>query len=453
MRNRGAIYVRESTDKQDWKAQLEQCKTYCKNHGIEIYKIYKDIASGSNNNRKEFLRLQEDMEDEKFNKVVVWELSRATRDFMAYKVMIMRMAELGVELHSIQEGILTEGDIDSEFSNDIRALINSHERKRTAKRVKSRMEHIARSGRWTGGPPPHGYRLKDKVLVVNEDEADRVREIFNLYLRGEGIAALTRRFGFGDVKKIRRMLRNEVYIGKLKFRQQESKNGSVVRNKEYEVIEGNHEGVIEEDLFYGVQELMERKQKRRNPAGTYIFHRLKCFCGGSIYGKKDKRSKKGVYYQCMNSCGKKIIYQDVLLEKVLKELKGSIERFSCLEEVELNNKAQRRMYKKEARDLDRQEERLLEKYLDGKVPERLYDSQMERYTTRREEIKKELRRLERLEGNQKAREGNRKILLDYLEQIDSTKDMVTLEKVMGLIIDEIEFIDHFEFNLKVNFLD
>lgn len=71
MRNKGAIYVRESTEKQDWKAQVDQCKNYCKKHGIEIYKIYKDIASGSNNNRKEFLKLQEDMEDEKFNKVIV----------------------------------------------------------------------------------------------------------------------------------------------------------------------------------------------------------------------------------------------------------------------------------------------------------------------------------------------------------------------------------------------
>lgn len=453
MRNKGAIYVRESTEKQDWKAQLDQCKEYCKTHGIEIYKIYKDIASGSNNNRKEFLRLQEDMEDEKFNKVIVWELSRATRDFMAYKVMIMRMTELEIELHSIQEGILTEGDIDAEFSNDIRALINSHERKRTAKRVKSRMEHIARSGRWTGGSPPYGYRLVDKLLVVDEVEAFRVREIFNLYLRGEGIAALTGQFGFVDVKKIRRMLRNEVYIGKLKFRQQEVKNGGLTFNEEYEVIQGSHEAILEEELFYGVQELWKKTRRRKNPKGTYLFHRLKCFCGSPIYGRKDRRSKKGAYYHCVNSCGKKIIYQDVLLEKVLKELKGSIERFSCLEEVEINNKAQRRIYKKEIKSLDRQEEKLLEKYLDGKVPERLYDSQMEKYNIRREEIKKELLRLERLEGNQKAREGNRKILLDYLEQIDGTKDMVTLEKVMGLIIEEIEFTDHFEFDLKVNFLD
>ncbi|GLI58310.1 serine recombinase [Propionigenium maris DSM 9537] len=453
MRSRGAIYVRESTEKQDWKAQLEQCKAYCKNQDIEIYKIYKDIASGSNNNRKEFLRLQEDMEDEKFNKVVVWELSRATRDFMAYKVMIMRMTDLGVELHSIQEGILTEGDIDVEFSNDIRALINSHERKRTAKRVKSRMEHIARSGRWTGGAPPYGYKLEKKMLVVDEEEAAKVKEIFNLYLRGEGIAELTRRFGFVDVKKIRRMLRNEVYIGKLKFRQQEVKGGGLTVNEDYEVIEGLHEGIVEEDLFYGVQELLGKKTRRKNPKGTYLFHNIRCYCGSPIYGKKDKKSKKGPYYSCLNQCGNGILYQKDLLEDVLEELKESIERFSCLEEVEINTQSQKRMYQREIRNLENQEGKLLEKYLEGKVPDRLYDNQMERYSNRREEIKKELLRLGRLEGNQKAREGNRKILLEYLEQIDSTKEMVTLEKVLGLIIEEIEFINHFRFILKVNFLD
>lgn len=372
---------------------------------------------------------------------------------MAYKVMIMRMTDLGIELHSIQEGILTEGDIDAEFSNDIRALINSHERKRTAKRVKSRMEHIARSGRWTGGPPPYGYKLEDKMLVINNEEATKVQEIFNLYLRGEGIAELTRRFNFGDVKKIRRMLRNEAYIGKLKFRQQEVKGSGLTVNEEYEVIDGIHEGIIEEDLFYGVQELLGKKTRRKNPKGTYLFHNIRCYCGGPIYGKTDRKSKKGQYYSCFNQCGNGITYQEDLLKDVLEELKESIERFNCLEEVEIDTKSQKRMYQREIKILDNQEGKLLEKYLEGKVPDRLYDSQMEKYNSRREEIKKELLRLSRLEGNQKAREGNRKILLEYLEKIDSTKDMVTLEKVLGLIIDEIEFINHYRFILKVNFLD
>lgn len=452
MKTKGAIYVRESTDKQDWKAQLDQCKEYCKKNNIQVYKVYKDIASGAKNNRKEFLKLQEDMEDEKFQIVVVWELSRATRDFMAYKVMIMRMEELKVELHSIQEGILTEGDIDSEFSNDIRALINSHERKRTAKRIKSRMEHIARSGRWTGGPPPLGYRLEDKKLVIIENEALMVREIFNLYLKGESIGNLTRKFGFRDIKKIRRLLRNEIYIGKLKFRQQEVKNGKMARNEEYELIAGDHEAILPEDLFYAVQELLKANKRRKNPKGTYIFHNIRCYCGKSMYGAVLRHNNK-IVYECLDNCGNRIIPQDELLEDVILELKSNIKRFSCLDEVKTNFKSQKKLYQNELKKIEKQEEKLLEKYLEEKVPEKLYDTQMKKYDYKRNEIKNELIKIERIEGSHKAREGNRELLLNYLQQIDSAKDKVLLEKILSLIIDEIEFINPYRFILKVNFLD
>jgi DNA invertase Pin-like site-specific DNA recombinase len=452
VKNKGAIYVRESTDKQDWKAQLDQCKEYCRKHDIEIYKIYKDIASGAKNNRKEFLKLQEDMEDEKFQIVIVWELSRATRDFMAYKVMIMRMEELEVELHSLQEGILTEGDIDSEFSNDIRALINSHERKRTAKRVKSRMEHIARSGRWTGGPTPLGYKLENKKLVVDENEALMVREIFNLYLKGEGIGNLTKKFGFRDIKKIRRLLRNEIYIGKLKFRQQEVKNGKITQNEKYETIEGNHESILKEDLFYGVQELLKENKRRKNPEGTYLFHNIQCFCGGNIYGGLERKNNK-VIYCCPKKCGGKAISQEELLEDVISELKSNIKKFSCLEEVKISFQSQKKLYRNELIKIDKQEEKLLEKYLEEKVPEKLYDTQMKKYDFKRNEIKNELTKIEKLENSQKAREGNRELLLNYLKKIDTTNDNVTVEKILSLIIDEIEFINPYRFILKVNFLD
>ncbi len=451
MISKGAIYVRESTDKQDWKAQLDQCRSYCKNEEIKIFKVYKDISSGSNNNRKEFLKLQEDMEDLKFNKVIVWELSRATRDFMAYKVLLMRMEELEVELHSIQEGILTQGDIDNEFSNDIRALINSHERKRTAKRVKSRMEHIARSGRWTGGPPPYGYRLTNKHLIIYEIESLKVNEIFNFYLSGESVSSISKKFGFTDIKKVRRILRNEIYIGKLKFRQQEIKNGGIIFNKTYETIDGVHKPILNEDLFYSVQHLLEKKRRRKNPQGTYLFHRVKCYCGSSIYGTKGYKGK--IYYVCSDNCGNGIIHQSDLLKWVLDELKANIHRFNCLDTIEVHSQSQKRMYKRELLNLDKSEEKLLEKYLDEKVQERIYDNQMKKYDIRRSEIKKEIKRLEKIETNKKTQESNRNLLLKYLNKIDSTNDTVTLEKVLGLIIDEIIFHDHFKFDLKVNFLD
>ena len=70
--------------------------------------------------------------------------------FSTYKTTLMRMKELGKELYSLQEGTLTEDDLDKEFSTDIVALVNSHERKRVGRRVKIRREFATREREMDG---------------------------------------------------------------------------------------------------------------------------------------------------------------------------------------------------------------------------------------------------------------------------------------------------------------
>lgn len=146
MKKRAAIYIRESTNFQDPESQYGECLKYCKEHEFEVVKKYQDIASGKSNTRKGFLQMQQDMEDGLFDVVVLWELSRSTRDFLTYKMMIQRMFELNVDLYSLQEGKLTENDIDAEFSNDLRALLNSRERKVVGRRMKFRKRYTKSEG-------------------------------------------------------------------------------------------------------------------------------------------------------------------------------------------------------------------------------------------------------------------------------------------------------------------
>ena len=138
MNRKAAIYIRESTNFQDPESQLKECLIYCEKNNFQVVKTYQDIASGKNNNRKEFLQMLQDMEDDKFDVVVLWELSRSTRDFFIYKTTVVRMKELGKKLYSLQEGWLTEDNIDKELSTDMVALINGHERKRIGRRIKFR---------------------------------------------------------------------------------------------------------------------------------------------------------------------------------------------------------------------------------------------------------------------------------------------------------------------------
>lgn len=74
-----AIYCRVSTEEQNADKQEWICKDYCKSKGLEVYKVYKDVISGTKDQRPSFNKLLEDMRLRKFNCVMVTKLDRLGR--------------------------------------------------------------------------------------------------------------------------------------------------------------------------------------------------------------------------------------------------------------------------------------------------------------------------------------------------------------------------------------
>lgn len=74
-----AIYCRVSTEEQDADKQEDICKRYCEINTFEIFKVYKDVISGSTSSRPEFNILLDDMRKNKFNCVMVTKLDRLGR--------------------------------------------------------------------------------------------------------------------------------------------------------------------------------------------------------------------------------------------------------------------------------------------------------------------------------------------------------------------------------------
>jgi len=74
-----AIYCRVSTEEQDVNKQEDICKRHCEINNFEIYKIYKDVISGTKASRPSFNKLLEDMRSYKFNCIMVTKLDRIGR--------------------------------------------------------------------------------------------------------------------------------------------------------------------------------------------------------------------------------------------------------------------------------------------------------------------------------------------------------------------------------------
>ncbi len=489
MRKRAVIYIRESTNFQDPESQYQECLAFCEKNDFEVIKKYQDIASGKSNTRKEFLQMQQDMEDDLFDIVVLWELSRSTRDFITYKLMIQRMFELNIELYSLQEGKLTEDNIDNEFSNDIRALVNSHERKRVSRRVKFRKQYAksqgiwtggvaplgyklinselvineeensherkrvsrrvkfrkqyAKSqGIWTGGVAPLGYKLINSELVINEEEAPKVKEIFQLYIEGNSYAAIAKKFGFQDSKKIMRMLANPIYIGKLKQNETEMINDKRVYHSDYKTVQGKHEPIISEEIFNLCAVIRKSNPKTPYSKNNFILKNVIDYNGQRMYPCIKSNQKS--YYSGRN--GNSYISAEYLEKTVIKELTEEINKFTILDDVNtqheniLNRKV---FYSAELSKLKNKEEKLLRLYLNDNISEEKFNTLIDEVKSSMKNYEKQLEELSALEKQQINSKNNCQLLQEYLIRLQNTSDRESLKKLLNAIIFEIRLINDF----------
>lgn len=444
MNRKAAIYIRESTNFQDPESQLKECLIYCEKNNFQVVKTYQDIASGKNNNRKEFLQMLQDMEDDKFDVVVLWELSRSTRDFFMYKTTVARMKELGKELYSLQEGWLTEDNIDKELSTDMVALINGHERKRIGRRIKFRRTFATKEGKWMGGKAPLGYKIENNVLVIDPETAPLAKEIFRLFISGEPRTEIAKKFGFQDPKKIRRMLVNPVYIGKLKLNESEMINDKRVRHKEYELVHGRHEPLIDNETFNLSLLLSKKVRREKYKNGKFILNNVYCYDGNKMYPTFSKsKGRLKSYYQAKYSY--KVIAIDYLEKIVINTLLNEIDKLNILNNIETDTELEERkeFYIQELKKLKTQENKLLKKYLDEKINDETFDKFNAETKIKIEESQKKIIEIEKLQLNNEKKEDNIKIFKKYIEKLKNTNDRIELKKILDVIIAEVRLINDF----------
>lgn len=433
---RAVIYIRESTKFQDPDTQEKECRAYCKENDFQIVKTYRDIASGKKNDRKGFLQMLDDLDEDRFDVLVLWELSRSTRDFITYKTLLDTLNQNNKELHSLQEGILTQDDIDVEFSNDIRALINAHERKRVGRRIKFRKNFKTREGYWTNGQAPFGYKLDNGVLIPDEEEAPVVKEIFELFIAGATIREIGEKFNI-PWRRISRVLTNVVYLGKLKVNETEMINDKRVRNKEVEIIEGKHAAIINEDTF-SLANSLKRKKPNKYKNGKFILPNVYCWTGERMY---PFTSLKQEYYSTKFS---RHYVDREFLEKIVLDNILNFNFDTLNENMEVVDYTERReFYKKEVEKLKNNEKKLLKKYLDNVIGEDVFDNFMQENKKNIIEFEKKISEIEKLILNSSKKEDNAKLLKEYLKALKNTKDRVQLQQILNILISEIRLVNNF----------
>ncbi len=201
MSKRVAVYARVSTTRQaendiSIPDQLAQARRYCQAKGWHVVREFVDPgASARDDRRPEFQRLMDTActDPSPFDVVLVHSQSRFFRDAVGYVASKRRLQKHGVTLVSITQNF-GEGAT-AEFAETIMAAADQYNSAETAKHVTRTMLENARQGFWNGARPPFGYRTvvveqrgqrTKKRLEIEPREAETVRLIFKLFLKGDG---------------------------------------------------------------------------------------------------------------------------------------------------------------------------------------------------------------------------------------------------------------------------
>ena len=297
------IYARYSSHnqtEQSIEGQLHDNYEWAKKQGVTVIGEYIDRAlTGTKDSRPSFQRMIEDASRKKFQMVIVWKLDRFARNRYDSAVYKARLKKHGVKVVSVMEnitdspeGIILEGLLESmaEYYS-----ANLSENTKRGKR------ETAMKGNWNGGHPPFGYKLENRKLVADEKNAEIVRYSFDQYAAGVSKSALIAELERKGVKtyygrpltlaSFNSVLRNTAYIGKSTFKG--------------EVVEGLSEQIVDEKVFWKVQEQIKRRSHAPAASKATVDYLLsgKAFCGicgapmVGICGTS-KSARRYYYYRC-----------------------------------------------------------------------------------------------------------------------------------------------------------
>lgn len=276
-----------------------------------------------------------DAKEGQFDLVVTREVCRFARNNVDCLHYTRELKKYGVEVYFVSDNIWTM-DNDGELRLSIMAALAQDESRKISERVKAGQKISREKGVLYGSGNILGYDRVGKTYVINPEQAETVRMIFNMYASGMGEMKITkelmrlhRKCGNGTVSwecsKVGRILKNATYRGLCTYGKYyssdflEQKRMKNTDESTYEYKEGDFEAIIDDELWGKVQKLREQKSaKYIGPDGKRVTFgkqvvrnvfskKLRCVCGSTFLRRKWRTLKNGkvIYaYQCRRAVEK-----------------------------------------------------------------------------------------------------------------------------------------------------
>ena len=184
---RVTYYARVSTDKDEQTHSLQAQIRYYEDfiRGVKGWTfvsgyIDEGLSGTSVKKREAFLKMAEDAKLHKFDFIITKEISRFSRNTLDSIQYTQELLRSGVGVYFQSDNINTLMP-DAELRLTIMSSIAQDEVRKISERVRFGFRRSIEKGVVLGNSRMWGYEKKDGKLIINEDEAKIVREIFDLY--------------------------------------------------------------------------------------------------------------------------------------------------------------------------------------------------------------------------------------------------------------------------------
>lgn len=292
--------------------------------------IDRGITGTQAKKRPSFMEMLNDAKQRKFDLIVTREVCRFARNTVDTLVITRQLKEIGIEVYFVEDNIWTM-DNDGELRLTIMATLAQEESRKTSERVRAGQKISRDNGVLYGNGNILGYDRLGDTYVINEEQAETVRIIYDLYLKGYGfnkivneLVRLKRKDSSGLVRweatKVSRILHNATYKGYQGYYKSYKNNHldqkTVVNRDEdtYLYVKGRFTPIIPEEIWDKCKVIRESKLTlRRNKEGALEksgtrttndiwAKRLVCRCGYRMRKDKWHTNKTGITYayKCYN---------------------------------------------------------------------------------------------------------------------------------------------------------
>lgn len=300
---RCAIYDRVSTDMQvkeglSLEAQKQALTDYALSHHYQIVGYYTDegiTARKKMQNRKNLLRLLEDVRADKIDLILVTKLDRWFRNIRDY-----HNTQAILEAHHCNwKTIFEQYDTttsNGRFAINIMLSVNENECDRDSERIRSVFDYKKQNREYLSGRPAYGYLVDKKKQLVKDDSVKSIVEdiftcYFATYSKRETIRHIRTKYreAAPSVCQIQRILSSETYTGRLYG------------------IDGYCEAYISKEQFQKIKTVSDAKIIHYQNEPFLFSSLIRCpVCGKSLsgfvkrYRRKDGSINATKRYRCSN---------------------------------------------------------------------------------------------------------------------------------------------------------